>query len=396
MIGFIFIFFVKKFSLDNIFQINKEEFLKKINYAFYIIFGIFILLSVFNWISELCKTIYLKNSLNTSSIIINLCIIIVSMAILFKLISYTSFYQTSPLLQVVIGSIFYIPCLLITALDYTNGYYNKNKQFIQNNFELKNFQFNKTDIILFIFIIILYIIYFTYPIIYTKISSQDGKLLLKEPIFLNNEKLLATHQFLSIKNNNPHTDGNTELHPYNYALSFWIFIDSNSFINSKNTYYSVLNYGYNPNVQYRGNDNSLIISLKNKNKQENGDLYTDTYELDNDNNIIINYDGSILDIFINGKLEKSFKEIIPYMKNDNITVGSQNGIHAGICNIIYFDSKLSLEKIGYIYNSVKMLNPPILLNYYDRLYISSLQIENITYDIGLKQVDNNKKLDYVK
>jgi hypothetical protein len=413
MIGFIFIFFVKRFALDNIFQITKEEFLKKINYAFYLIFGIFILLSIVNWINELCKNIYLNHSLNATSIIINLCIIIVSMAILFKLISYTSFYQTSPLLQVVIGSIFYIPCLLITALDYTNGYYNKNKQFIQNNFELKNFQFNRTDIILFIFIIILYIIYFTYPLIYRKISSQNGKLLLKEPISLNNEKLLATHQYLSIKNNKTtYTDGNKEIHPYNYALSFWIFIDSNSFINSKNTYYSILNYGYNPNVQYRGNDNTLIVSLKNMNKQENGFLYTDTHELDNDyniiiyktntlmlqkwNNIIINYDGSILDIFINGKLEKSFKEIIPYMKNDNITVGSQNGIHAGICNIIYFDSKLSLEKIGYIYNSVKMLNPPILLNYYDRLYTSSLQIENVTYDIGLKHVDKNKKLDYVK
>ena len=64
--------------------------------------------------------------------------------------------------------------------------------------------------------------------------------------------------------------------------------------------------------------------------------------------------------------------------------------------MIYFDSSLSLEKIGYIYNSVKMLNPPILLNYYDRLYTSSLQIENVTYDIGLKQVDINKKLNYVK
>ena len=331
------------------------------------------------------------------------------MAILFKLISYTSFYQTNPLLQLVIGGVFYIPCLLISLLDFINGH----KQTITNNFELKNFQFNKTDIILFIFIVILYIIYFAYPSIYTNISTQDGKLLLKEPISLDNEKLLATHEFLSIKDTtNPHKNPDKEIHPYNYALSFWIFIDSNSFINSKNKYYSLLNYGNNPNIQYRGNDNTFIVSLKNKNKQENGPLYTETYELDDDNNIIIyktnklllqkwnniiiNYDGNILDIFINEKLEKSFSEIIPYMKNDNITVGSENGIHAGICNVIYFDTSLSLEKIGYIYNSVKMLNPPILLNYYDRLYTSSLQIENVTYDIGLKQVDTNKKLDYVK
>jgi len=407
MIVFIFIFAVKRLSLDNIFQINKEEFLRNMNYIFYVIMGLFILFSIISWISDLTRSIYLNSSLNATNIIINLCIIIVSMAILFKLISYTSFYQTSPLLQVVIGGLFYIPCLLISGLDFINGH----KQTITNNFGLKNFQFNRTDIILFIFIIILYIIYFMYPVIYTNISSQDGKLLLKEPISLDNEKLLATHQFLSIKDTiTPHQTPDKETHPYNYALSFWIFIDSNSFINSKNKYYSLLNYGNNPNIQYRGNDNTFIVSLKNK--QDNKPLYPDTYELDDDNNviiyktnnlllqkwnnIIINYDGSILDTFINGKLEKSFKEIIPYMKNDNITVGSENGIHAGICNIIYFDKSLSLEKIGYIYNSVKMLNPPILLNYYDRLYTSSLQIENITYNIGLKQVDSNKKLDYVK
>jgi hypothetical protein len=300
------------------------------------------------------------------------------MALLFKLISYSSFYQTSPLLQVVIGSVFYIPCMLITVLNYITGYYNNNKQLITNNFDSKSFQFNKTDIILLIIMIILYIIYFTYPLIYTKISSQDGKLLLKEPISLNKEKLLATHEFLSIKDNiNPHQD-NKEIHSYNYALSFWIFIDSNGSINSKNNYCSILNYGFNPNIKYRGSDNSFIVTISNKSKNEQYLIYDDKYELDDENNviiyktnklflqkwnnIIINYDGSILDIFINGKLEKSFKEIIPYMKNDNITVGSENGIHAGICNVIYFDTNLSLEKIGYIYNSVKMLNPPILLN----------------------------------
>jgi hypothetical protein len=411
--GFILIFINKFFSLNNKF-INdsigpKEEFIKNTNKIFYYIIGFYILFSIISWISELGKSLYLKHSLNATTIIINLCIIIVNMAILFKLISYSSFYQNSPLLQVVIGSVFYIPCMLVSLLDYINGYYNNNKQLLGNKIELKNFQMNRTDIILLIFIIILYIIYFTYPMIYTKISSQDGKLLLKEPIYLNKEKLLATHEFLSITDN---TNPSKEIHPYNYALSFWVYIDSNSSINSNNNYYSILNYGYNPNIKYRGSDNTFIVSLNNKNKNDKYFLYDDNYELDNEyniiiyktnklllqkwNNIIINYNGSILDIFINGILEKSFKEIIPYMKSDNITIGSENGIHAGICNIVYFVSSLTLEKISYIYNSVKLLNPPILLNYYDRLYMSSLQIENVTYDIGLKQVDSDKKSDYVK
>ena len=45
-----------------------------------------------------------------------------------------------------------------------------------------------------------------------------------------------------------------------------------------------------------------------------------------------------------------------------------------------------MEKISNIYNSVKLLNPPILLNYYDSLYLSSLKVENITQQIGLNQI----------
>ena len=165
-IGFILIFIKKYSSLENMLSFipDKENFIENANKIFYLIIGLYILISIITWISELGKSLYTNNSLDVSTIIISLCIIIVNMAILFKLISYSSFYQTSPLLQVVIGSVFYIPCMLISVLDYITGYYN-NKQLIANNIQLKNFQFNKTDIILLIFIVILYVIYFTYPMI---------------------------------------------------------------------------------------------------------------------------------------------------------------------------------------------------------------------------------------
>ena len=37
MVGFVFLFFIKRFGLDNIFQLNKEKFLENMNYSFYVI-----------------------------------------------------------------------------------------------------------------------------------------------------------------------------------------------------------------------------------------------------------------------------------------------------------------------------------------------------------------------
>jgi len=34
------------------------------------------------------------------------------------------------------------------------------------------------------------------------------------------------------------------------------------------------------------------------------------------------------------------------------------------------------------------LNPPILMNYYDSLYLSSIKVENATEKIGLNQIAN--------
>ena len=52
--------------------------------------------------------------------------------------------------------------------------------------------------------------------------------------------------------------------------------------------------------------------------------------------IIINYSGGTLDIFYNNNLVKSVKGIVPYMALDSLSIGENNGIHAGICNLIYF------------------------------------------------------------
>ena len=68
------------------------------------------------------------------------------------------------------------------------------------------------------------------------------------------------------------------------------------------------------------------------------------------NNIIFNYDGGTLDIFINNKLVSSTINITPIMYYNIVTSGATNGINGGIKDIIYYDKVLSKNDIYSIYS----------------------------------------------
>ena len=59
-----------------------------------------------------------------------------------------------------------------------------------------------------------------------------------------------------------------------------------------------------------------------------------------DNNIIFNYYGGTLDIFINKKLMSSTPNIIPLSVDGAATCGSDNGIYGGIKNAVYFKNTI--------------------------------------------------------
>jgi hypothetical protein len=77
------------------------------------------------------------------------------------------------------------------------------------------------------------------------------------------------------------------------------------------------------------------------------------------NNIIINYNGGILDIFLNGELVKSDIGVVPYYTLDNLTIGQDNGIKGGICNVVYFKRALTAMNIYFLYNMVKNKTLPV-------------------------------------
>jgi hypothetical protein len=136
----------------------------------------------------------------------------------------------------------------------------------------------------------------------------------------------------------------------------------------------MLNYGGKPNVLYKPDTNTLMITMdqkdlkvKSQNKMlefdDNGTriVYTNkNMMLQKWNNIVINFNGGTLDIFLNGELVKSSIEVVPYYTYENLTIGENDGIKGGICNVVYFRHALNSANIYYIYNTVKNRTPPTL------------------------------------
>jgi hypothetical protein len=304
------------------------------------------------------------STMSVGKLTMNIIMIIVFAALIFKIITYTNFYQNSPLTQLIINSIFYIPCILVALIDNfvkITGLDSKDKS-------KKMTEPTKTDYILLAIAIILNVVYFAYPYAAVKFSKQGGTMLINNPIYTNDEHVLASYQSLN---------GGTDDFDYTYAISFWVYIDAAnpSTSNAYTKYTSLLNYGGKPNVLYKGTDNTLMITMDNASAPKTSYKQAVPYELDESgnriiyvkkdvllqkwNNIIINYNGGTLDIFYNGELVKSAIEVVPYMKYDTLTVGSKNGIRGGICSVNYFNKSLDVQQIYNLYHFVKDNTPPV-------------------------------------
>jgi hypothetical protein len=230
------------------------------------------------------------------------------------------------------------------------------------------------NVLILIIMIALLVLYIFLPKIQQRINLQGGKQLVENPVNTNTLETLANYIELN----------GTDAFDYQYAISFWVFIESNApNTNSNyNQYTSILNYGGKPNVLYNASSNTLMITMNQKDLQNKGTnnnllnfddngnriIYTNTnFLLQKWNNIIINFNGGTLDIFLNGELVKSSNEVIPYMQLDALTIGSDAGINGGICNVAYYKKPLTITNIYYIYNNVKNKTPPVVTNSYNTI-----------------------------
>ena len=94
-----------------------------------------------------------------------------------------------------------------------------------------------------------------------------------------------------------------------------------------------MDYGGKPTILYNGELNKLKVVMDNGLNKKPKTFIIDNFPLQKWTNIVINYDGGILDVFMNSKLLTSISSVVPYMSQDQITIGEIDGIGGGVCNV---------------------------------------------------------------
>jgi hypothetical protein len=239
--------------------------------------------------------------------------------------------------------VFFIPCLMIDFI-----------QFIKNQMEIKT----NNVYILFILELLLILGYVYLPMIIKKTTLKKGIVLLKDSRFLDKEYTITNDTIVKL----PKKSKEDPLkYRHNFAISMWVYVNpqSTSFQSYSNET-NIINMNNNkPRITYINNIDNIhekdkFVIYFNDNKQiiENkGQKW---------NNIVINCNSTIIDIFINGNLEKTFNLLEPldYTNAGTITLGSNNGLDGAICNIMYYKQLLSKNEIANSYNLLMFNNPP--------------------------------------
>ena len=295
------------------------------------------------------------------SFLLNLLIVIIVLALIYRTMNVqipdnNVNSKKNAFFDIIVNLIFYIPCLFSNTVDSALKYGSPGPDY---------FTKEKNSFIMLFVVILLILLYIFGPSLYNKLILQGGELLVNKPVNTNKEYSLGTYAELN----------GSDTFDYQYAISSWVYINSDApnTNESYNKYTTILNFGGKPNVLYNGSTNSLMVTMDQKDLKKK--TTNNLLEFDEDgnrilyikhnvllqkwNNIIINYSGGVLDIFINGELVKSDIWVVPYYTLDNLTIGKDNGINGGICNLIYFKKPLTALNVYFLYNMIKNKTPPV-------------------------------------
>jgi hypothetical protein len=266
--------------------------------------------------------------------------------------------------------IFYIPCVLYDVWEYLLE------------------QVNLTPYSIYLFItleILLIIIYAFLPDITEKVSGQGESILLQDNIvLLDKVKILTNSDILKV---NPEDSSNQNgNYRTNYCISFWTYINIHPHTHQGyNSEKEVLTYGFKDNqgidhvkpmVRYYGGgggDDQLIERNKlvfyfsryppvKQYAKDEHTFYDVTIEPQKWNQVVMNYNRNKVELYINGNLERTFKmnhSMPVYNDLDQISIGDENGVDGGVCNVRYYKHPLSPEQIALTYNTMIISELPI-------------------------------------
>jgi hypothetical protein len=299
--------------------------------------GIILIIYVYNNIKIPSGVVSL---LTGSLALITFLIVIVALAIIYK-IFFNEFYKIPGWNGFFINLIFYIPCMLLNGLEYVS------KDFKQAPFAVYA---------LLIIEVVLFLVYYYLPkltnTITSSIATKDGKSVLSEPMLIKYKENLSSYMVLN--DSKPNDIVNNK-----FALSMWVYVvpvPATTYpYNSDATIFEFGNY--HPRLVYNGSTNKFKSFVSQKN------VFEFDMPLQRWNHVAFNYTKSSIDLFVNGNLVSTSKhrnQVEEALKIDDIiSIGQENGLSGGICNIVYYKSPLFQYEIQNMYNFNKNKDPPL-------------------------------------
>lgn len=264
----------------------------------------------------------------------------------------------------IINLIFYIPCLFNEFILYI-----KTQIGITPNIVY----------ILFMIEVLLILLYVYIPKLVNYYSQLNSITLLNEPVYLDLElPIVKDKNIFLLKDNETvkinKSEKRVSYRNNNYSFSFWIFMNPGSKSNieyMKET--NIFNYANGKpkitcmNDQVEPFKNKFIVYFTNNNVNTDKTNFEIYLPIQRWNNFVFNYYENSADLFINGKLEKSFNfnhDNIPLSgsETDDVIVGSNQGLNGAICNVKYYTFPQTTAQIAYNYNTLMFSNPPIYIS----------------------------------
>lgn len=265
--------------------------------------------------------------------------------------------------------IFFIPCLLVIFTDEIN----------------KDIKSTPSSVyLLFILLMVFVSSFIGLPMLFEFISSINKHNLLYEPHDLDKRKVIGKYQDFNEEQNtlkyklfppgtkytllddNKEQDFNIKAvsgylgdkkfkYKYTYSISFYLYLNpqpkNTSLAYNKET--ELFNYANKPVILYDGNKRKLLIKSKTQTSEgsQTDTIYeTKKIKYQKWNFITINYDNNTIDVFIDGKLVGSKKNVPPFFDDDKITIGEDNGIQGSIKEISYYNTPRPPSNIEFMYD----------------------------------------------
>ena len=317
-------------------------------------------------------------------------LLVVTLAIIYKVMVGSGYTKNNPYITLLFDVIFYIPCILVDVIDYFS-------QAVLQTYSTTS----KTMVILLVIEVALLMLYLIVPYMKNKLYKsfyigENAKLLVNSPMRVNSENVIASFIQLNCPDMLTNDVVNpSDLYPevkidengkpklkrngkevcqsdYNYGLSIWFNMDaiSPSAGAAYNEDTQIFKYGNKMVVKYNPSINTLIVEaqtlkLDNDGSTENDERNEATVVYKNENvmlqkwnHLVINYSSGYVDVFLNGKLDGAKIQILPFMRNDSLIVGTGNGISGRVTGLIYFKHPMSAMSIKYMYEKFKTETPP--------------------------------------